>query len=100
MLLQNEKKIVPGVGGLICAPAVDQDRAFARLCDLELPDKPCALHLAGRAMVIIVQSDLATGNDLRLYIPHWGPDEESEYVLRPNGDLWPWDEALEAAIKF
>ena len=66
MLVEDDEKIVPGVGGFICPAAVDEDRPLARRGDLKLADQAFALHVAGRAFVVVVEADLAAGDDFRL----------------------------------
>ena len=65
VFFEHFEKIVPGVGCAIFRPAMDEDRPLARGGDLELADKPFALNGMGRALVVIVQADLAAGDDFR-----------------------------------
>ncbi len=66
MLLQDQKKIVPGVGGFVGPAAVDEDGPLARGGDFKLADQALALHVARRALVIVVEADFAAGDDFRL----------------------------------
>jgi hypothetical protein len=67
MLLEDEKKIVPGVGGFICAPAVDEDGPLASAAAISSwRMRPITLHVAGRALVVVVEADFAAGDDFRL----------------------------------
>ena len=66
MLFENVEKIVPGVGGLVCPPAMDQDGPLARGGDFELADEPLALHVARGAFVVVVEADFAAGDDFGL----------------------------------
>ena len=66
MRLQNLEKIVPGVGRPVFRPAMDQDGPLARGGDFELANQPFALHLMRRALVVVVEADLAAGDHLRL----------------------------------
>jgi hypothetical protein len=53
-------------------------------------DCPCNVPLdapLGERAVI----DFDSGDPLPLFIPRWGTDERSVYVLRPEGSLWPPD---------
>ena len=66
MLLEDEKKIVPGVGGFVGPAAVDEDGPLARGGNLELADEALALHVARRALVVVVEADFAAGDDFGL----------------------------------
>ena len=66
VFVENQEKIVPGVGGFVCSAAVDQDRPLAGGGNFELANQPCALHIVRRAFVVVVEADLAAGDDFRL----------------------------------
>ncbi len=66
MFLQNQKQVVPGVGGLVCAAAVNEDGPLTRSGDLQLADQPGTLHVARRAFVVVVEADFSAGDDLGL----------------------------------
>ena len=64
--LEDFKEVVPGVGGLVCAPAMDEDGALAGGGNFELADQARALDRMGRAFVVVVEADFAAGDDLGL----------------------------------
>ena len=66
MGLQNLEELVPGIGRAILRPAMNEDGPPAHGGDFELPDQPLALRRVRRALVVVVQPDLAAGDDLRL----------------------------------
>jgi hypothetical protein len=45
---------------------MDEDGPLARRGNLELADQALALHVVRRALVVVVEADLAAGNHLRL----------------------------------
>jgi 16S rRNA (adenine1518-N6/adenine1519-N6)-dimethyltransferase len=65
-LVQNQEDIVPGVRRFVGSAAMDEDWALACSGDFKLADQALALHIARRALVIVVKTDLAAGNDFRL----------------------------------
>src|SRR5580704_13215834 len=66
MVFQNQKKLVPGVRGFIRPPAVDEDGPLARCGNFELAYETLPLHVMWRALVIVIEADLAAGDHFRL----------------------------------
>src|SRR6185437_6400050 len=62
MLFQNCKEIVPRVCHSILGPTVNQDGPLARCCNFELCNQPAPLHLVWRALMVVIEADLAAGD--------------------------------------
>ncbi len=63
MLVEHFEQVVPGVGCSILRPTVDEDRPPARGGNFKLSDKPFALNGMSGSLVVIIEADLATGDD-------------------------------------
>jgi hypothetical protein len=66
MRFQNLEEVVPCVSRPILWPAMDENGPLARGGYFKLANQSFALHRVRRALVVVVQADLAAGNDLRL----------------------------------
>ncbi len=64
--IKGQEKMVPGVGAFVGAAAVDGNRALAGGGYFKQTDEAGALDVVGCALMVVVEADLATGDDFRL----------------------------------